>query len=444
MIASACLLALAPTPGGAQNGETEFVFNEPLPRDWRPPVYPPEAIAQGIEGQLSVEFVVDEQGRTLEPRILKPDQANPILSKAVLEQAARWVFAPATDPTGPVARSLIVPVTFMMKGRGNKPSVSLPLQPELSRTKPPVTLSQPEAPYPDAMLPRKLSGRVEVAFLVSKDGRVEQPAVLFASDAAFVKPSLKATEAWKFKPALQGNIPVASPKQLVMDFFPLGMESKREDVLAANGITGWADAGLDAAPLPLMMHGPVFPREKFVAGETGEAVVDFTVNNRGFVEGIVVSSASQPEFGAALAAAVQTWQFRPISMNGNVTALPLAVKHNFSFDGSPAEKQFQEALAAGVGGAAGLDQKIAPLWRVSPIYPESLLSERPTGQAVIEFIIDRDGRARAPRVVSATHDAFGWSAMTAISQWVFAPLTRQGESTQVRVSIPIGFSPPES
>jgi len=82
------------------------------------------------------------------------------------------------------------------------------------------------------------------------------------------------------------------------------------------------------------------------------------------------------------------------------------------------------------------------LWRGFPVYPLRLREERPAGEAVIEFIIDRDGRARLPRVVSATQEAFGWAAAAAISQWVFAPPLRKGEPTEVRVSVPVGFEPP--
>ena len=93
--------------------------------------------------------------------------------------------------------------------------------------------------------------------------------------------------------------------------------------------------------------------------------------------------------------------------------------------------------------AAGLDQKLKPLWRGFPFYPANLTDPKPTGEALIEFIIDRDGRVRLPHIKSATQEEFGWAAATAISQWVFAPPRRKGEPVDVRVSIPIEFSPPE-
>jgi len=98
---------------------------------------------------------------------------------------------------------------------------------------------------------------------------------------------------------------------------------------------------------------------------------------------------------------------------------------------------------AGVGGAAGLDQRLQPIWRTAPVYPQSLRGVKPAGKAVVEFVIDREGRARLPRVKSATQPEFGWAAATAVSQWVFAGPVRGGQPTDVKVSIPFEFAPPE-
>jgi TonB family protein len=97
---------------------------------------------------------------------------------------------------------------------------------------------------------------------------------------------------------------------------------------------------------------------------------------------------------------------------------------------------------AGMSGAGGLDQRLRPVWRVAPVYPAALAEDKPAGQAVIEFVVDRDGRARLPRVASATRAEFGWSAATAVSQWVFAPPMRGGQPAEIKVSIPIEFTAP--
>jgi len=94
-------------------------------------------------------------------------------------------------------------------------------------------------------------------------------------------------------------------------------------------------------------------------------------------------------------------------------------------------------------GAKGLDGRLNPRYRVPPLYPARLLSEKPSGEATIQFIVDRDGRCRMAKIVSATREEFGWAAATAVEQWVFDPPRRGGEPADVRVSIPFKFSPPD-
>jgi TonB family protein len=94
-----------------------------------------------------------------------------------------------------------------------------------------------------------------------------------------------------------------------------------------------------------------------------------------------------------------------------------------------------------VPAAKGLDAKLRPIWRAMPIYPAALKEEKIAGRAEVEFVIDRTGRARVPKILSATRDEMGWAAATAISQWLFEPPTRGGEPVDVRVRIPLDFNP---
>ena len=89
-----------------------------------------------------------------------------------------------------------------------------------------------------------------------------------------------------------------------------------------------------------------------------------------------------------------------------------------------------------------MDTRLNPRFQVPPAYPEALRAEKPEGQAMIEFLVDREGRGRLARVVSATREEFGWAAATAVNQWVFDPPRRGGLPVDIRVSIPFQFSLP--
>ncbi|HET7537712.1 MAG TPA: energy transducer TonB, partial [Candidatus Didemnitutus sp.] len=132
---------------------------------------------------------------------------------------------------------------------------------------------------------------------------------------------------------------------------------------------------------------------------------------------------------------------------GNATPVRMKVAYEFTppTDGNLA--RLSSALqpgGEGISGPAGLDQRLRPLWRGFPVYPTALRGERLDWTAEIEFVIDRGGRARLVRVVSASREEFGWAAATAISQWVFERPLRQGEPVDVKVSIPVSFKPPQT
>jgi TonB family protein len=400
-----------------------------------------------VEGRVFVSFVVDAEGRMIDPKIRenKNKPIDPILSEAVMAAAKQWTFSPALNAGKPEPRAVGVTVSFYLKGRGNKPSVDLPLMLEVAPTKPAKPLLQADPMYPDELLARKLPGAAEFEFQISAEGKAEDIKVLYASDAAFVPAGLATVRSWTFEPGRQGPLPVPTSKRSTMDFYVQGDQVSPEDLLAANGISGLASNDVSKAPTPERLAEPVYPRARLVAGETGEADVEFVIAENGATEFVALMASSHPEFGAALVAAVETWRFRPAFKGTERARVTLRVRQTFALKDPAADPAGRLAAAlkdGAIAGARGLDRPLKPIWRIPPRYPAALLAEKPAGESVIEFIIDREGRARLPRVVSATHEAFGWAAATAISQWVFEPPMRGGQAADVLVSIPVNFARP--
>lgn len=435
------VMAAAQAPATVDPSE---LYAEPQPHNWKAPAYPPEAIKAAAEGRITVGFVVDAEGRVVDPVIRENKQKphNPLLRDAVLETAKQWTFGPALEAGKPVPRAVGVTVGFYLKGRGGKPSVDLPRQPDTLPTKPAKELTQADPAYPEELMARKLPGAVEFEFQVTAEGKTAGAKVLYASDAAFVSAGLDTLSRWTFEPARQGPLAVASGKKSPMRFFVEGTDTQSLGILKANGIIGPSPEEVDRLPEPGELHAPVFPRERAVAGEIGDAEVKLTIGEDGNARFVDVVSSSQPEFGAALKAAVETWRFRPAAKGGERIAVTVRVRHHFALAEGDENRRVAAAIKTDALSAKGLDRPLAPLWRIPPRYPAALLAEKPTGEAMIEFVIDRTGRARLPHVVSATHEAFGWAAATALSQWVFTPPMRNGEAVDVRVSIPVKFTPP--
>ncbi len=166
---------------------------------------------------------------------------------------------------------------------------------------------------------------------------------------------------------------------------------------------------------------------------------------------VKLREATEPDFGRALVAALETWGFNPAKEEGRTVTMPMLLRVEFKAVPAgkesaedPVERLVAALRAKQVGLSKGLDEKLTPIYRMPPAYPAAFADgEQPAGTAVIEFVIDRDGRARLPRIVSASREEFGWSAATAVSQWVFKAPRRNGQPVDVLVQIPFDFGAPK-
>ena len=89
--------------------------------------------------------------------------------------------------------------------------------------------------------------------------------------------------------------------------------------------------------------------------------------------------------------------------------------------------------------AGRLDTPLKPLSRRPPVFPVTLRDKVDRGTATIELLIDEDGHARLPRIVKASDPAFGYAAVQAVSQWLFAAPQVNGKPVVARVQVPFEF-----
>jgi TonB family protein len=421
-------------------------FGEAVLRDWVQPEYPEAARKAKLEGRVMVDFVVEVDGHVSDAQV--KESTDVVFNEATLAAVRKWTFAPALEEGKPAASGMTVPVEFHLAQLKQKTKPLGPpqeLMPHESKLVPAKIKNAPDPDYPEELQERILPGMVRMEFTVGTNGKPEAPRVLWASHAAFVEMALRALEKTEFEPARQGLFVKPTKMEYPVDFTNMGMGTKRADMLAANHIVLVNDPPR-VLPEPFMLIEPVYPYEKLLAGESGSATVEFTLGENGRCTEVKVTAATAPEFGAALTAAVESWGLKP-AMNGDArVAVQLRATYEFVPPASGAVARLAEAQksgGAGVGKAAGLDRQLKPLWRGFPVYPAALRSEGMRGDATVEFIIDRDGRTRLARFVSASREEFGWAAATAISQWVFERPMRKGEPVDVKVSIPVGFAPPK-
>lgn len=410
--------------------------------DWFPADLPADVSAAGFNGEVFVEFVVRTDGSVGATKVVS--STDPRLDEVALASVRRWTFQSAIYEGQPIESVMQVPVMFPLDRRARE-SFAPPVDPiPLPNTGiEVVTYGHPVEP--EISERRLLGGHVTLEFTVTAEGKPQKPRVLGANCAELIRPAVDALMRTKFKPAEQSGIPVPATTQVPFEFSIMG--ESRLSRLTANGIHP-ADAenwdAYDEIPEPRSYADPVYPRSAFVADRSGEAEVHFSLNKNGSVSDIEIISASEPEFGLALAAAIPHWAFRAARRDGSSVESRLAWRHTFTRPteaGDRPESRLAPLLAPdgpGVASAKGLDGRIVPLFRILVIAPEGMEDEK--ASATIEFIIDQDGRSRLPRIRESTSPEFGWAAATAVAQWLFQRPTRDGEPTDVRVVVPVSYS----
>jgi TonB family protein len=203
----------------------------------------------------------------------------------------------------------------------------------------------------------------------------------------------------------------------------------------------------DTPPKPRGVVRPVYPYRFLREGTTGKATVLFQISPQGEVVGVKIAEATHPEFGLALAAAAETFQFDPALKDGKPTQTVLKLEQEFTLslrdgvlsDGDQSLLRRERKKPETIIGADKLDAPTKPLSRRSPLFPLALLKKVEQGTATIELLIDAEGHARLPRIVDASDPAFGYAAVQAVSQWLFEPPKVGGRSTVARVRVTFEF-----
>lgn len=423
MIASLAIGANAPLP----------VDGLPIVQDW----VPAEVPASHASGLVKVRAVVDAMGHVDSAHAIDP--GDPVLAAAAEKAVKAWTFSPGLEDSKPVTKCIDVPFDFSVPQA--KPTLSSPknLQIRASPRTSAQLVAAPLGEFPPSLLGRGLPGAVYFSCNVTREGRMTNLRVLEASHVDFVAAALATSPQWKFRAAQQGDVPVGAELrgQVFFDEPKLSPAA----ALAANGITAPDGTAPENRPVPIAIADPVYPYDALLKSEGGTASVEFTVTASGLVTDVRVRDATQPSFGRALAASMESWQFTPALVQGRGVDVKLDRRFEFKPIAEEADEKSDPlarlvvlARKNAIGGAAGLDEKLAALYRVPP--PQSSTG---TGQAVIEFVIDREGRVRLPNIVLASNEELGWAAVTAVAQWVFKAPLREGKPTDVKVKVPFEF-----
>lgn len=352
----------------------------------------------------------------------------------------KWRFAPARRNGLAVAAELRVPFIVVSSELNMTGEVMLPR-----------AISRPPPIYPMAMRKSRLRGEVLVDFVVDREGRVTHAKIVRSMNPAFDEPALEAVQRWKFEPGRKGGVPVNTHMQVPIGFQLEGLWEGGETGMSVNHEGKQSDLPPEyryGVPPKLRARvAPIYPYALFRDGVKGEATVGLVINEQGKVIYAKVKKATHPEFGGATLAMVEAWEFEPALKDGRPTRCVFSFQQKFSRydpdvapDREVAMAQLEQQHPDRIVGAGKLDAALKPATTRSPVFPVSLAESTEKGQALVEILIDKEGRVCLPRVVSASEPAFGWSAVQAVSFWRFEPPTMKGHAVVTRIRIPFDFA----
>lgn len=74
-----------------------------------------------------------------------------------------------------------------------------------------------------------------------------------------------------------------------------------------------------------------------------------------------------------------------------------------------------------------------------PVYPHEARQSGLTGEVLVEFTVDQDGRVMNPRIVRSSHASFEAATLAAVAKWRFEPGRKNGRAVRFRMMAPVVF-----
>ncbi len=309
------------------------------------PIYPYSMARAGLTGQVVVDFIVDTNGDVQNPFVFSSN--NPWFERPALDAILKWKFKPALMDGRIVNTRARQQIVFDLDSAGTKatglwnvpkPSKRDKLPPELQWDKAPVPINTAFPVYPFGALRAGQSGKTRLKFLIGPDGRVASAKVLEATTPEMGQAALAMIDAWEFTPATKKDgTPCYSALAIEHDFKPRSISDvpvtpEALDILRLLEKNPGKIAGLtelDGMPKPLSRRPPVYPSALRKAGQPGNAVIEFYLDEHGDAQLPHIISSTAPEFGYAAVQAVATWRFEPARKGGKAAVTRVQIPIDF-------------------------------------------------------------------------------------------------------------------
>lgn len=314
--------------------------------------------------------------------------------------------------------------------------------------------------FPAGIPDETRSARVKVCLTVDERGAVADPEVV-SGDERFHAAALAAVRQWQFRPAMEDGKLVARSRLTTLVFRrdppspatpAVSAKPAKARPAAANEPPFKFEDPPETPPGEGRSPDPVYPRHLVKRELAGEVELHLGVDESGHVRGVEVARATHADFLSAAFAALEQWQLSParrgrVPVKGEKLArLTFQVMDTQTNHTSHEEWLEQNGIRLADASAPAprlyFDRIPEAVSFVDPIYPAELREKGVTGEASVEFSVDRAGAVVAASVRAASEEAFGAALLAAVAAWQFKPLYHGGEATAVDFQVRWSFELP--
>ena len=174
--------------------------------------YPPQALVNHVEGDVTLEAVVETDGSVGDVRLLK--SVHPMLDESAVAALKQWRFKPGMRDGKPVRVAVEVEMTFRLRDTGPRLD-----SPEVFKSGPgitlPTVLKEVKPNYTAAARDARIQGIVTVDCVVLPDGSVGDVRVTKKLDPELDAEAIRAMKQWRFAPGRKSGEPV--PVQVTVE-----------------------------------------------------------------------------------------------------------------------------------------------------------------------------------------------------------------------------------
>jgi TonB family protein len=153
-------------------------------------LYTEDARTQGVEGTVTIEALIGEDGKIRSSRIMKGLGFG--LDQVALASVQEWVLSPATRDGLPVSVGAQMDVVFSLRS-ANAVQMGAGMSP-------PTVLQRVEPKYTAEAARAGLSGTVVLQAVIKSDGTVDVLRVVRGLPAGLTDSAIEAIKQWQFRP----------------------------------------------------------------------------------------------------------------------------------------------------------------------------------------------------------------------------------------------------